>query len=116
MKISSLFFLLFLSALALPTQAQSAADTANSKSVGERDTFDSRQMSMDLQGLPWKPFKAIIKAVPKLATDVDAYGPLGWQFVKENYKAYDWKKKIDKLDAAQKKQLAELIRTAKAAR
>ena len=115
MKISTLFLLLFLSALALPTLAQSSADSANVQSVAGSDNVDSRQMSTDLPHLPWKPFKAIIEAVPKLASDVNAYGPLGWQFVKENYKTYDWKKKIDKLDAVQKKQLAELIKNAKAA-
>ena len=115
MRISSLFLLLFLSALALPNLAQSSADTASVQAVAEEGDVDSRQMSTDLQRLPWKPFKAIIEAVPKLASDVNAYGPLGWQFVKENYKTYDWKKKIDKLDAVQKKQLAELIKNAKAA-
>ena len=115
MKTLAVILLLFLSALALPSRAQSSADTATIQSVGEKDKVDSRQMSTDLQGLPWKPFQAIIKAVPKLATGVDAYGPLGWKFVKQNYKTYDWKKKIDKLDAVQKKQLAELIKNAKAA-
>jgi len=115
MRISSLFLLLFLSILTLPTLAQSSADRSDVQAVVDGEDVDSRQMSTDLQRLPWKPFKAVIEAVPKLASDVNAYGPLGWQFVKENYKTYDWKKKIDKLDAVQKKQLAELIKNAKAA-
>lgn len=94
------------SAVTAPTEAAATTPVKASET-------DSQQMSKDLQSLPWKPFKAIIEAVPKLASDVNAYGPLGWQFVRENYRTYDWKKKIDKLDAVQKTQLGELIRNAK---
>ena len=73
---------------------------------------DSRQMEKDLQQLPWKQARSIIESVPKLKASVDAYGPLGWQFVEANYQHYRWKKNIDKLDAAKRRDLAELIRKA----
>lgn len=111
MKTFLLCILLCLSGPALPARAQPASNTAAGQIPAETD---SQQMSKDLQSLPWKPFKAIIEAVPKLAAGVDAYGPLGWQFVRENYTTYNWKKKIDKLDPGQKKQLADLIRQARA--
>jgi len=101
--------------LSPPALAQTAADIESVSPSVDTSAIDSQQMSKDLQSLPWKPFKAIIEAIPKLATDVDAYGPLGWQIVRENYKTYNWKKKIDKLDTTQKKQLAEMIRNARAA-
>ena len=115
MKTPLLFMLLCLAGSTLPALAQSATDSERGSTTAETARATSQQMSKDLQNLPWKPFKAIIGAIPKLAADVDAYGPLGWQFVRENYKTYDWKKKIDKLDAAQKEQLAELIRKARTA-
>lgn len=73
---------------------------------------DSQRMEKALQQLPWKQFRSVIESIPKLKADVDAYGPAGWQFVKANYAKYRWRKNIDKLDATQKKQLAELIRRA----
>lgn len=73
----------------------------------------SSQMEKDLQHLNWKQFRSVVEAVPKLKADVEAYGPLGWQYVQANYANYGWKKNIDKLDDTQKKQLAELIKTAK---
>ncbi|WP_263770192.1 hypothetical protein [Propionivibrio soli] len=73
----------------------------------------SQQMESDLQKLPWNKFRAIVESVPKLKASVDAYGPAGWQFVQANYANYGWKKNIDKLDPAQKRQLAEAIRKAK---
>ena len=74
---------------------------------------DSARLEKELQQLDWKQFKSAVEAIPKLKADVDAYGPLGWQYVEANYKTYGWKKSIDKLDDAQKKQLAELIQAAK---
>lgn len=108
-------------ALAQPAEAPSALQSAAppSAAMASSDTppaaTDSRQLSTALQNLPWPRFRAVIEAVPKLASGVDAYGPLGWQFVKENYRTYNWKKKIDKLDPAQKQQLAELIQQAQTA-
>lgn len=74
------------------------------------DLPDSAALEKELQALPWERFKAVVSSVPKMKADVDAYGPMGWEFVKKNYRTHGWKKNIDKLDAAQKRQLAELIR------
>ncbi len=73
-------------------------------------------MEKDLQQLPWKQFRSVIVAIPKMKAAIDAYGPGGWQFVRENYANYGWKKHIDKLDASQKRQLADLIKAARGAR
>ena len=80
------------------------------------DALDSRQMERDLQRLPWPNFRAIVEAVPKLRAGVEAYGTAGWQIVQANYTRYHWQKNIDKLDDVQKRQRAELIQAAKAAR
>ncbi|MDD5247678.1 MAG: hypothetical protein PHY45_01750 [Rhodocyclaceae bacterium] len=77
---------------------------------------DSGKMEKQLQRLPWQQFRSVIEAVPKMKADVDAYGPLGWQYVQKNYATYGWKKNIDRLDDSQKKRLAELIQNAKRAR
>lgn len=69
----------------------------------------SAELEQRLQQLPWPDFKAVVSAIPKLKADVDAYGSFGWQYVQANYRTYRWAKKIDKLDDAQKQQLAELI-------
>ncbi|OHC64576.1 MAG: hypothetical protein A2045_06440 [Rhodocyclales bacterium GWA2_65_20] len=74
---------------------------------------NSSQMEKDLQRLPWTQFRSVIESVPKLKADVEAYGPMGWQYVRKTYTTHGWKKNIDKLDDSQKKRLAELIRTAK---
>lgn len=79
------------------------------------DLPDSAVMEKELQTLPWQQFKAIVSSVPTMKADVDAYGPMGWEFVKKNYKTHGWKKNIDKLDAAQKQRLAEMIRKSRAA-
>ena len=100
---------------ALPLAAIAGVGTGSNATAAASSVPDSQQMSDALRKLPWASFRSIIEAVPKLSAGVDAYGPAGWEFVRENYKAYNWKKKIDKLDAAQKQQLAELIRKAQAA-
>ncbi len=102
-------------ASAMATDAQVTIDgetTTTSSSVRP----DSVQLEQDLQQLDWIQFKSVVESVPKLKADVDAYGAFGWQYVKTNYTTYGWKKSIDKLDHAQKQQLAELIRNAKSAR
>lgn len=96
-----------------------AAGSWAGESVATRPAIvvpDSRTMQKALQQLPWPQFRAIIEAVPKLKADVDAYGPAGWQLVKDNYRLYPWKKSIDKLDDEQKRQLATLIGRAATAR
>jgi len=78
--------------------------------------LDSRQMEKDLQRLPWKQFRQVIESVPKLNADVEAYGPIGWTYVQQNYQTHGWKKNIDKLNEVQRKQLADLILRAKKAK
>jgi hypothetical protein len=77
---------------------------------------DSLQMEKDLQRLPWKQFRQVVESVPKLKADVEAYGPVGWTYVQQNYRTHGWKKNIDKLNEAQRKQLADLILLAKKAK
>ena len=74
---------------------------------------DSAALEKALQGLSWRQFRSVVEAVPKLKAAVDAYGPAGWQFVQANYRRYGWKKNIDRLDDAQKNQLAGEIERAR---
>lgn len=82
-------------------------------SAGTTGPASSKQLEKELQGLSWHQFQAVVKAVPKLREAVDAYGPLGWQYVQMNYQTYGWKKNIDKLDAGQRQELLALIGRAK---
>ena len=112
------FLLLFwLAAVINPVLAASDDTSLVGQISSEAPTMerepDSRQMEKDLQRLPWKQLRSIIESVPKLRASVEAYGPIGWQFVQANYKNYGWKKNIDKLNGTQKTQLAELIQNAK---
>lgn len=115
---TSLFLLATLtagSALAGETPASAdntAASTAPASVAPTPSGPDSAQMESDLQHLPWKKFRAVIEAVPKMKANVEAYGPIGWQYVQANYTSYGWKKSIDKLDEMQKKHLAALIQSA----
>lgn len=77
---------------------------------------DARQIEKDLQGLPWNQFRSVIESVPKMKADVEAHGPIGWKYLQASYKTHAWKKNVDKLDAAQKKRLVELIEAAKQAK
>lgn len=96
-----------------PAFATEAPRTPAAKSAKAASAPDSAQLEADLQRMPWEQFKAVISAVPKMKADVDAYGSAGWQYVKARYKTHPWKKNIDKLDAEQRKQLADLIQKAK---
>jgi hypothetical protein len=78
--------------------------------------LDGLQMEMELQHLPWKQFRQVVESVPKLKADVEAYGPIGWTYVQQNYKTYGWKKNIDKLNEVQRKQLEDLIQQARKAK
>jgi hypothetical protein len=100
---------------AIPVTAQAVAETAIAAPTTDEET-DARKMEKDLQQLPWKRFRSVVEAVPKMKASIEAFGPIGWQFVQTNYTTYGWKRNIDKLDDAQKKRLAELIQTAKDAR
>ncbi len=77
--------------------AQSSDDNGLAAAV-KNAVLDSAQMEKDLQRLPWKQFRSVIEAVPKMKANVEAYGPAGWQFVQQHYATYGWKKSIDKLD------------------
>jgi len=114
-KLSYALIACLLMVFALPAVAQASSSNGD---VAPAETIrpDSSQIEKDLQQLPWRQFRAIIESVPKLKADVDAFGPLGWQYVQANYTTYGWKKNIDKLDDAQKNRLAELIQTAKGSR
>lgn len=89
--------------------AERSAPVASGVSARSPD-LDSGKMEKDLQRLPWKQFRTVVESEPKLKAGIEAYGPIGWQFVEANYRNYGWKKNIDKLDDSQKKRLAEQIR------
>lgn len=74
---------------------------------------DSKQIERDLQRLSWRQFRFVIESVPEMKADVEAYGPVGWKFVESRYATHGWKKSVDKLDAAEKQRLVELIRAAR---
>lgn len=102
---------------AFPAAGQPPTPTATpAKSAAKNVLPDSRQIEQDLQRLPWPQFRSVIEAIPKLKADVDAFGSFGWQYVKANYQTHGWKKNVDRLDDAQKRQLVELIRAAKGAK
>lgn len=74
---------------------------------------DSLELERELQNLSWPRFRAVVEAIPKLRAEVDRYGPLGWQYVRANYRTHSWKKNIDRLDDEQRRQLAALVQNAK---
>jgi hypothetical protein len=74
---------------------------------------DSKLLERDLQRLNWNQFRWVVESVPKLKAGVDAYGPMGWKYVQTRYSNYPWKNSIDRLDAAEKLHLVELIRRAR---
>ena len=102
-------------ALTFAVAAQPSPDT-RAVAAAKRGVPDSKQIEKDLQRLSWKQFRSVVEAIPKLKAGVDAYGPVGWQYVQANYTTYPWRQNVDKLDDAQKKGLADLIRVAKGTR
>ncbi|MGE5489897.1 MAG: hypothetical protein ACM31P_01280 [Actinomycetota bacterium] len=96
--------------------AQPTADAGATASHETAASADNEQLEKALQSLNWDQFKAVVEAIPKLKADVDAYGPLGWQYVQANYRNYPWRKSIRKLHEPQKKRLAELIDVAREGR
>ncbi len=72
-------------------------------------TPDSRQLERELQSLNWGQFKAVIEAIPEIRREVEKYGPMGWEYVRTNYRSHGWKKNIDRLDTGEKQRLAQLI-------
>jgi len=106
-----LFALAGAAALAvIPSGAAERSAPAVSGVSARSPDLDSGKMEKDLQRLPWKQFRTVVESEPKLKAGIEAYGPIGWQFVEANYRNYGWKKNIDKLDDSQKKRLAEQIR------
>jgi len=101
---------LFLGGTAVADDRAPPADAAASVASA---VPDSLRIEHDLQGLNWQQFRLVVESVPKLKADVDAYGPLGWMYVKANYQTYHWKKNVDRLDEGQKRHLAQLIRDAR---
>ncbi|HJW24125.1 MAG TPA: hypothetical protein VJ576_04440 [Rhodocyclaceae bacterium] len=99
----------FVSAAGAQTVAELKVSDARPVSVETAGSADNEQLEKALQSLPWEQFRAVVEAIPKLKADVDAYGPLGWQYVQANYRTYPWRKNIKKLHEPQKKHLAELI-------
>ncbi len=90
-----------------------AAALALSTSMAEATpTPDSRQLEKELQSLNWRQFKAVIEATPEIRREVEKYGPMGWEYVKTNYRSHDWKKNFDRLDNAEKQRHAQLIQRA----
>lgn len=107
--------IVWLLATALGTGARAFAEPPGPDSGREISAAvpDSEQLEKGLQSLSWEQFRSVVNSIPKLKADVDAYGPLGWQYVQSNYRTYHWRKNINKLHADQKIQLAGLIRDAR---
>jgi hypothetical protein len=74
---------------------------------------DSRQLEKDLQGLSWNQFRSVVEAIPPIRAEVEKYGSAGWHYVKMRYQTYSWKRNIDQLTDGEKRQLAQLIQTAR---
>jgi hypothetical protein len=111
-KLSAMKTIILLFALAGVTAfaVTPAGAAERSAPVVRSPDLDSGKMEKDLQRLPWKQFRTVVESEPRLKAGIEAYGPIGWQFVEANYRNYGWKRNIDKLDASQKKRLAEQIR------
>ena len=105
-------------ACALPAGAATTAASASASATTTAAAVlpDSAQIEKDLQRLPWPRFRTVIEAIPKMKAEVDAYGPMGWDYVRAHYRTHHWKKNVDRLDAAQRRQLVDLIRNAQAPR
>ena len=74
------------------------------------------RLESELQRLSWRQFRYVVESVPQLKSAVDAYGPAGWQFVQANYRHYGWRRNIDRLSEAQKRELAARIERARSVR
>jgi hypothetical protein len=111
--------LLLVGALLLPLWACASSDAERAGHAPElsagTEVPSSKRLEKELQSLDWAQFQTVLAGIPKLKAQVDAYGPLGWKYVEQNYRSYGWKKNIDKLDASQKVELFERIQRARAA-
>lgn len=78
---------------------------------GVTDAELPQWMERQLQALPWEQFRAVIETEAKLKSDVEAYGPLGWAFVKKNYRSHPWSKNIQRLDESRRRQLLDALQS-----
>jgi hypothetical protein len=90
--------------------------TLSASMVAAAPIPSSLQLEKELQSLNWSQFKAVIEAIPEIRREVEKYGPLGWEYVKTNYRSHGWKKNIDRLDSGEKQRLAQLIQRARKSR
>lgn len=88
---------------------------AQSVPCGAAEAPDGRALEQALHALSWEQFRAVVLAVPRLRAEVDAYGPLGWQYVERHYRRHGWRRSLDKLDPEQRRELAALIERVRAA-
>ncbi|HEX8988134.1 MAG TPA: hypothetical protein VF816_09235 [Rhodocyclaceae bacterium] len=99
----------FAAATAVAQDAAPATPDRDAAHAATEDRTDSHRLEARLQALDWAQFRSVIESIPKLKADVDAYGPAGWEYVKSRYKTYAWRKNIDRLDADEKRRLADLL-------
>lgn len=96
--------------------AATVTQAAEPPAAPRKVVSESQRMERDLQRMSWKQFRSVVEAIPRLKAEIEAYGPAGWQYVRAKYPTHPWQKNIDRLDAADKQQLARLIQRAKALR
>lgn len=107
---------LLLAPLALLLPFPLLAAESGTRRKTRQPPISSKALEQELQSLSWEQFKFVINSVPKLRAEVDAYGPLGWQYVRRNYRSYSWSKRIGKLDQKRRRELQALIAQARTVR
>ena len=108
--------LLFLAALCVSATPAAPRAGVPAAAGQKHAAADSVTLAKELQGLSWRQFRSVVESVPQLKSAVDAYGAAGWQFVQANYRNYGWRRNIDKLSEAQKRELAARIERARSVR
>lgn len=112
--IRTVSFLLLATCSATLVAAQETSLEAQRGEARAGFSAQSIELEQRLQRLNWEQFKRVVEAVPKLKASVDAYGPLGWEYVRANYATYRWRKNIERLSSSERHRLAELIDRARA--
>lgn len=97
----------------IPVAATAGHTQAAAVSPSRKEVPDARQLEKELQSLNWKQFRSVIEAIPPIRAEVDKYGPLGWQYVRQNYRTYPWRRSISRLAELQRIELARLIAQAR---
>lgn len=97
----------------IPVAATAGHTQAAAVSPSRKEVPDARQLEKELQSLNWKQFRSVIEAIPPIRAEVDKYGPLGWQYVRQNYQAYPWRRSIVRLAEWQRIELSRLIAQAR---